>query len=271
MNGVRVGLTRRLTELLLGPLVIRRRLPAESGGGAIVVSGKVGGMRYLFKPASQWDPDLVDVARLLIRKGNVVWDIGSNVGLFSKVAAYHAGREGRIVSIEPDEDAVTLLERTCRLHSHMHAPIAVLRAAVSDSPGLVRFAIARRARAANSIEGFGTTQTGGVAEVRLVQCVSLDELLERYSPPDFVKIDVEAAELKVLNGGTRLLRDVRPIIHCEVAAETRLGVSQLLKGQAYKIFDAAGIARGTRTEVASATDNTVAIPCERVGEVLEWR
>jgi hypothetical protein len=37
------GILRRLTELALGPIVIRRRLPATSGGGALLVSADVGG------------------------------------------------------------------------------------------------------------------------------------------------------------------------------------------------------------------------------------
>ena len=265
---VPAGIVRRVAEVVLGPLVIRRRMPAESGGVTLTVSGRVGGLRYLFKSADQWDPELLATARLLVRTGDVVWDVGSNVGVFSKAAAFHGGPEGQVIAFEADSDAMSLLRATCRRHSDAHAPITPVPIAVSDAVGFTRFAIARRARSANAIEGFGTTQTGGVAEIRIVPCMNLDVMLEYFPRPAVVKIDVEAAELRVLEGGNRMLREVRPIIHCEVASETSLEVTALLSHASYRLWSAADLARGTQEEIRFATDNTVAIPVERVDEVL---
>jgi hypothetical protein len=86
-----------------------------------------------------------------------------------------------------------------------------------------------------------------------------------------VKIDVEAAEAKVLTGGSRVLRQVRPVVHCEVASEASPEVTRLLKSQSYRLYDAADIARHMATEIAEATYNTVAIPREKVEEVLGRR
>ena len=47
-----------------------------------------------------------------------------------------------------------------------------------------------------------------------VSTIALDDLDE--PPPTVVKIDVEGAELDVIAGMTRLLRDVRPIVVCEM-------------------------------------------------------
>jgi len=259
---------RRLAEVVLGPVVVRRRLPVESGSGVLVVSGKVGGMRYLLKPSRQWDPDLLAIARLLVRTGDVVWDVGSNLGLFSKAAAFHAGPQGKVIAIEADSDAVALLNRSCHWHPAEHASLTVLPVAVSDRTGFLRFSIAKRARSANSIEGFGSTQTGGVAETRTVPCLTLDALLDDFPSPDLIKIDVEGAELNALRGGTRVLRDARPIVHCEVSSEASPAVTQLLKNHSYRLFDAADVARHTWGEVAEATYNTVAIPSERVEDAL---
>ena len=91
---MKTGLVRRLVEISLGPLTIRRRLPSQAGASAILVSGKVGGLRYLLKGSRFWDPELLRIARLLIRSGQTVWDVGANVGLFSRAASYHAGTNG---------------------------------------------------------------------------------------------------------------------------------------------------------------------------------
>ena len=263
-----MGIMRRLAEVVLGPVVVRRGLPVESGGGFLVVSGQVGGMRYLLKPSRQWDPELLDVAHRLIRKGDVVWDIGSNVGLFAKAAAFHSGRNGRVLAIEPDCDAVALLNRTCRWHSEQHAVITVVPVVVSDSNGFVQFAIAKRARATNSIEGFGTTQTGGVAETRTLPCLTLDKLLEYFPVPNLIKIDVEAAEQKVFMGGDRVLQESRPVIHCEVSAASSVEVTRLLQRHSYRLWDASEVAQQLWREIDVATHNIVAIPSEKVTEML---
>jgi FkbM family methyltransferase len=154
-----VGVVRRFAEVVLGPLTIKRRLPLAAGSGLLVASARVGGLKYLLKRSADWDPELLNIASLLVKEGDSVWDVGTNVGLFSKAAAFHAGAAGSVLSIEADGDAVSLLNRTCRLRSPGHAEMTVLPVAVSDSVGFVRFAIAKRARASNSIEGFGSSQT----------------------------------------------------------------------------------------------------------------
>jgi len=139
------------------------------------------------KPSEKWDPELLKIAKLLVKSGGVVWDVGANVGLFSKAAAVRAGPNGRTVSLEADIDAVALLNCTIRLPSKDHAEMTVIPLALGKSPGFVRFAIAKRARAANAIEGHGSTQTGGTLEIRTLPCVTLDSLLDHFPPPDVLQ------------------------------------------------------------------------------------
>lgn len=159
---------RRTAEILLGSVTVRRRLPQVVGRGVVVASPKVGGLRYLFRTSENLDPVLFKVAHALVKPNDVVWDIGANVGLFAAAASGLAGRAGSIYTIEADKDAFLLLQRTANAQPANHAPINCLNVALSSKCGVVRFNIAKRSRSANYIEGFGSTQTGGVAETRLV-------------------------------------------------------------------------------------------------------
>lgn len=174
-------------------------------------------MKYLLKPAAAWDPELVRVAGLLVKPRACVWDIGANSGLFSAVAAHHAGPEGHVLAIEADTDAVRLLYRTMQLQPADQCRIQVVPVAIARNRGFIRFAIAKRARAANAIDGYGSTQTGGVKELRTLPAVALDDLLEHFPRPTVLKIDVEGAELEVLSGARLVLSRARPRIYCEVA------------------------------------------------------
>lgn len=266
-----MGRIRWLAERLLGPVTIKRRLPAQAGGGVLYASGKVGGLKFLLKPAHAWDPELLRIAGILVKPGDSVWDVGTNVGLFSKAAACLAGPTGAVLSIEADLDAVRLLNRTCREHDPGHAEMTVLPVAIGEAAGVIRFAIAKRARAANAIEGFGSTQTGGVLEIRTLPCFALDDLGKHFRPPDVLKIDVEGAECMVLRGATAILRDARPLIYCEVQGASRHEATGLLEQQGYVLRDGEGFDGSLDCPpVGERTSNLVAIPHEK-GALMKRR
>jgi FkbM family methyltransferase len=222
-------------------------------------------LKYLFKSSDLLDPELLRVAMRLVNKGDVVWDIGTNVGLFSVAAAAAAGPTGRVISVEADIDAVALLNRTCQLRSVGHAEMTVLPVAVGSANGFVKFAIALRARASNAIQGYGSTQMGGVSEIRTLPCITLDTLVDHFPAPHVLKIDVEGAELEVLRGATRLLSEVRPVIYCEVASKAREDVSALFREYRYRLWDGASFDGRFVGELSQAVNNTIAFPEEKVG------
>lgn len=262
-------LLRRFAEVLLGPITFRRRLPAHSGGGRIVVNGKVGGLKYAFRASSRWDPKLLDIARMLVETNASVWDVGANVGLFASAAAFHSGRDGAVLAIEADFDAVALLNQTRKLHEPGHAPITILPVAVSDRCGVVKFDIAKRARAANAIQGFGSTQTGGVMETRTLPCATLDSLLAHFRAPDVLKIDVEGAELGVLRGAGHVIGSVRPFIYCEVQGSTRNEAVALLTDNGYRVMDGDRFdGNGIPLDANGDTSNLLAIPSEKMAKAL---
>lgn len=262
-------LLRRMAEVMLAPITLRRRLPADAGGGRIVVNAKAGGLRYLLRPSDRLDPNLLGIARMLVKAGSSVWDIGANVGLFARAAAFHAGPEGAVLAIEADFDVVGLLNRTRLIHERDHAAITVLPVAASDSCGVVRFDIAKRARSTNAIHGFGSTQTGGVMETRTLPSVTLDSLLTHFPAPDVLKIDVEGAELGVLHGAGEVIGKVRPFIYCEVQGDTRDDVARQLRAEQYRVLD--GDRRdknGLPLALDGETCNVLAIPVEKWEKVL---
>jgi hypothetical protein len=102
---------RRVIERLTKRLVFRRRLPAAFGSAALYVS-PAAGLRFLFRPMSRIDPPLLLAAHKLVKKDDVIWDIGANIGLFSLAAAVCAGDQGEVIAFEPDTWLVQLLRRT---------------------------------------------------------------------------------------------------------------------------------------------------------------
>ena len=107
-----------------------RRLPAEFANAVLYVS-PAAGLRYIFRPMANVDPPLRMVGHTLVRKGDVIWDIGANVGLFSLAAAVCAGDRGQVIAFEPDGWTAQLLRRTRRAQPIASAPITVIPIAVA--------------------------------------------------------------------------------------------------------------------------------------------
>lgn len=248
-------LLRSALEQTTHRIVVRRRMPAPFAGARIYVSSE-GGLRYLGRGMARVDPALLRLAAETVQRGDTVWDIGANLGLFSFAAAVAAGPSGRILAVEADTMLVGLLRRSAAAN-HAHAPVDVLPAAVSDQESVARFHIARRSRSTNYLDGFGTTQTGGVRSTQLMPTVTLDWLADRFPPPDVVKIDVEQAEIAVLAGGSRVLELATAII-CEVAGDNSVAVRDLLKAHGYALYNG-DQPTDERMPVADAPPNTLAV------------
>jgi FkbM family methyltransferase len=191
-----------------------------------------------------------------VRPGHIVWDIGANIGLFSFVAAAAAGPDGRVLAVEPDAALVGLLRRSAAFNQ-ASAAVDVLPAAVADELAVARFHVARRNRATSHLDGFGTTQTGGIRTTELVPTVTLDWLAMNFQVPNVIKIDVEGAEMMVFAEAARVLGE-RPAIICEVASRNAEAVAELLARYGYTLYDGELLPR-QRTSLTIAPPTTLAV------------
>jgi FkbM family methyltransferase len=241
-------------------VVIRRRLPPPFGAARIYASSE-GGLRYLRPSMAGVDPSLLSLAAEVVRPGDTVWDIGANLGLFSFAAAVAAGPAGHVLAVEPDTVLVRLLRRSARVN-RAHAPVQVLPAAVADDLSVARFHIARRNRSTSHLDGFGTSQAGGVRATELVPTVTLDWLAAQFRAPDVIKIDVEQAEMAVLSGASSVLRAALPTIICEVASRNATAVRDLLTAHGYILYDG-DQSSAERVPTAGAPPTTLAVSGSR--------
>ncbi len=249
---------RRVLERVSRNVVLKRRLPGPLGGHPLYVTPGAG-LRYWRPSLDAIDPPLLSGAALCVKPGDVVWDIGANVGLFSFAAAGLAGASGRVLAVEADTQLVDLLRRSAALDAPGCAPVDTLCVAVSGEVGLARFHVAERSRATNHLEGGGSTQTGGTRHSYPVVTVTLDWLLEMQGAPNVVKIDVEGLERRLLEGASQLLERVRPRLMIEVSSEHCDFVSELLRSHAYTLYDLDD-PRADRPATVRATANTLALP-----------
>ena len=133
--------------------------------------------------------------------GDVVFDVGAHVGFYTLLASRLVGPQGRVIAFEPLPRNVDLLER--HLAYNAASNVTLVKAAVGERSGEDRF------------DTTGEPSMGALAEEgELVQLVSIDDMVERgeVPPPRLIKIDVEGAESRVLQGAAATLAKHRPVL-----------------------------------------------------------
>ena len=152
------------------------------------------------------------VARLL-DPGEVFWDIGANVGYFALVAAAAVGDTGQVLAFEPGAAALERLTENVGLNPYKN--IRIYHLAVADRDG--EATLYRAEGIADSSASLFSAAAGAAGGETCVT-VALDGFLEKEKlvAPDFVKLDVEGAELSALSGAAAILADPRPLLLVEM-------------------------------------------------------
>ena len=206
------------------------------------------------------DPMLLRFCDKYVKPGAVVWDIGANVGLFSVASAALAGATGKVFSCEPDVWLVQLLRKSAGLQSEKSAPIDIMPIGVAGSLGLKRFALAKRSRASNFLQGYGSTMAGGVREWTTIFCVTMNWMSDNLPLPDVLKIDVEGAEAELFGAADDLFLKKRPVVLVEVNAGSLDFVSKFLLRHKYRLLDADRLDNDVSVE--TSTVNVLALPVD---------
>jgi len=151
-------------------------------------------------------------AWLYLRPEDVVIDCGAHFGLYSLIAARAMENRGTVLAVEPNPESAALLGGNL---DRCGATCArVIQAAVSSSDGTTDLYVGAPDEAAFAGLNAQIEHEKQIA----VNTVSLDTLRENNAiqRAQFVKIDVEGAELEVLDGAKASLRsDALPLLMVE--------------------------------------------------------
>ncbi len=158
------------------------------------------------------EPEVQSVLADLLAPGDAFYDVGANIGYFTVMGARLVGPTGRVVAVEPQPEAVRRLRHNVALNGFDN--VTVIEAAVADEEGESDFVVSGE----DILEwaALETTPAPDMQRIR-VQVTTLDKLRAAGLPaPKLVKLDVEGAEVRVLNGMLTTLRRDKPAVVCEV-------------------------------------------------------
>lgn len=196
-----------------------------------------------------YEADKQALVQRLVKPGMRIFDIGANAGFYTLAFSRLVGNQGHVWAFEPFAENANNVLRHIELNQL--ANVTLIQSAVSDKQGIAGFNV-----------GPNNAQ-GTISEAMhnyIVPTLALDQLLEQgvLQSPDVVKMDVEGAESRVLEGAKGLIGQGKTTFVIALHGDRQMRICvAILAAAGYAVFRLDG---GPVNEDSDFTDEIYAIP-----------
>lgn len=199
------GVGRIFPLKILHGIIVSRLFPpfAEVDGHRIYVdaSDSLGLMRNV----GIFEPFETEVLKERIHPGDVVVDIGANIGYYTLIFARIAGEHGHVYAFEPDPLNFGLLKKNVEINGYRN--VTLVQKAVADTDGMLHLYLCEENRGDHRI--YDSRDNRGSIEI---EAVRLDTYFrDRNINIGFIKMDIQGAEYSALRGMQEVLRRNRDL------------------------------------------------------------
>lgn len=164
---------------------------------------------------------LISFLSRILDKDLVIFDIGANSGLLSLPLAMKVAKNGIVYSFDPDEDVVKNFRKNIKLNNCNN--IKIEKIALQDDKSLknITFNINRTVQETGlRNDGLSTIIEDNnlyTVDKKVVKASTIDQFISNndIDKVDFIKIDTEGADFKVLSGGKYVINNFKPIVFYE--------------------------------------------------------
>jgi len=164
------------------------------------------------------EPEL-DLVGLALEPGAVAVDVGANHGMWTLALSDAVGPDGTVLAFEPVPFTFGTLAAVADRTEHSN--VMLMQAGCSDAAGSFKMVIPDQdAGASDDLQAHladrdGDPESHGSTSVTC-EMVRLDDVLDTLSRVDMIKLDIEGAELKALQGARQSIMRHEPTVICEV-------------------------------------------------------
>ena len=202
-----------------------------------ILRGLASGYRICVSPAENLayllgtaETHLQEIIKEYVGTGDIVYDIGANIGYVSLSLAKRVGATGLVIAFEPVPRNIASFRENIQINKL--ANVQLLEFAASDKRGDAVIRFAENLSTASLVWHRNDPSATRLA----ITTVSIDELVEsgELRNPSFIKIDVEGAEGNVLLGMRRTLAAAKPVLFVECSEAGRETAWYLLRELGYQ-------------------------------------
>ena len=148
-----------------------------------------------------YEPNQTEIVKKYVHEGDIVIDIGAHVGYYTLLMAQLVGENGKVYSFEPDPVNFQLLKKSVEINGFEN--VVLIQKAVSNITDKVKLFLGDNDSAINRIYD---AKLGDAKESIDAESVTIDEYFkENNELINFIKIDSEGSEVKIINGMEQFL------------------------------------------------------------------
>ena len=155
-----------------------------------------------------YEPNQTKIVKKYVHEGDVVIDVGAHVGYYTLLMAQLVGKNGKVYSFEPDPANFELLKKSVEINGFEN--VVLIQKAVSDTTEKIKLFLGDNDSAINRIYD---AKLGDAKKSIDVESITIDEYFKENDKLfNFIKIDSEGSEAKIINGMEKFLTKNRKLI-----------------------------------------------------------
>jgi len=156
------------------------------------------------------EPILSHLLPLFVNTGDIILDVGANIGYYTLLFSRYVGPNGLVIAVEPEPRNFKLLQINLALNKITN--VHLLQMAISDKEGTATLFISQYSNW-HSLRN-NTLLTTQTVEVTTT---TIDTLVENLNVPiKLIRMDIEGFEYEALLGAQKTLSDIKPYLIIEI-------------------------------------------------------
>jgi len=146
-----------------------------------------------------------ETVKKIIKKNDIVLDVGANIGYLTLIFAKLVGENGKVYAFEPDPTNFDLLKKNVETNGYKN--VILVRKALSDKTGKTKLFLSNKNSGNHMM--VDTNENRHSVEIEMI---TGDDYFRDFSNQiNFIKMDIEGAEIDALRGMSSLLQKMNDI------------------------------------------------------------
>jgi len=166
-----------------------------------------------------FEPGTANALQKLVKPGDIVFDIGANIGAHTLGLAQRVGPSGRVYAFEPADFAFAKLRRNLALNPELEARTHPQQLLLAATPSQIAEPEIYASWPLEKDDSVHPKHRGRLVSTAHATVDTLDAFVARQEIArlDLIKMDVDGHELPVLQGGRETLRRFQPLLVMEMS------------------------------------------------------
>ncbi len=164
--------------------------------------------------------------------GNVVLDLGANIGYYAIMEAKKVGIYGKIYAIEPDPRNIELLKKNLKLNN-VNNIFEFDQGAISNKDEEAEFTLSSK----TNLSSFDLKKNKDNLNLITVKTYDLGNYLKNKKRIDLIRMDIEGHEIEVFDSLITFSKNINNYLPKKIIFETHFGIYKKKKESVKEIFN----------------------------------